>query len=488
MPVLSVFIYVDVYFFERIKGLSLMTKESQQPFARRLRDERLHYRWSQQELADHLGTTPVTISRWENGVSKPSPYFRLKLGQIFKKSFDEIVGEPDAESSYEPQVDVSEQDPLLLKTADEDISTAMPPLPENEREQTLVTESTLHSPQKRLFSRRTMVVSLLSGVAAVSLGGAWWMETSFHQTSSPLVSSSPARMVYRYSPGNLIPVNYVTWSPYGNFIACANGNKTAQVLEATTGAVKMVYRSHTGFVNCVTWAPDEARVASASADKTVQIWKTTTGEKALTYSEHRASVYVVSWSHNGRLLASGGADKTVQVWDAFSGKRVQIYTDHTLPVWNIEWSPDDERIASGGEDGIIRIWNPTTAHASQTFVYEGPHSRINEISWSSNGKQIASAHIDGTVRLWDARTGRAIFTYNGHTTSVITARWSPNGRCIASGDLDGSIHVWDAHTGRNRIVYKKQINEIYEVSWSPDGKRLASASADATMYVCTFDF
>jgi hypothetical protein len=62
-------------------------------------------------------------------------------------------------------------------------------------------------------------------------------------------------MVYQYSLEKLIYINYVAWSPYGNFIACANGNKTAQILEATTGTVKMVYREHTGFVDCVTWAP-----------------------------------------------------------------------------------------------------------------------------------------------------------------------------------------------------------------------------------------
>jgi len=464
-----------------------MTKKSQQHFAQRLRDERLQCRWSQQELADHLGTTPVTISRWENGASKPSPYFRLKLAKIFNKPLDEIIGGLDGESSNEQQADVSEQDSLLLNTTDKDVSKDIPTLSENEKEQALPTESMLLSPQKPWFSRRKTIMSLLSGTALVSLGGVWWMETSFRQTPPTSVSSSPIRMVYRYSPGNFVGVNYVTWSPYGNFIACANGNKTAQILEATTGMVKMVYRSHTGFVNCVTWAPDETRVASASADKTVQIWKITTGEKVFTYSGHTASVYVVSWSHNGTLIASGGADKTVHIWDVFSGKRLQIYTGHTLPVWNIEWSPDEESIASGGEDGIIRIWNPKTALASQTFVYKGPKSRINEISWSPNGKFIASAHIDGTVRLWDALTGSAILTYNGHTASVITARWSPNGRFIASGDLDGFIHVWDAYTGINRISYRKQTDEVYEVSWSPDGKQLASASADTTMYVYKFD-
>jgi tetratricopeptide (TPR) repeat protein/transcriptional regulator with XRE-family HTH domain len=49
----------------------------------RLRDERLKCRWSQQEVADQIGTTPNTISRWELGLNKPNPYFRAKLCNLF---------------------------------------------------------------------------------------------------------------------------------------------------------------------------------------------------------------------------------------------------------------------------------------------------------------------------------------------------------------------------------------------------------------------
>lgn len=39
--------------------------------------------WSQQELADLLGTTQNTVSRWELGITNPSPYFTKKLCEIF---------------------------------------------------------------------------------------------------------------------------------------------------------------------------------------------------------------------------------------------------------------------------------------------------------------------------------------------------------------------------------------------------------------------
>jgi tetratricopeptide (TPR) repeat protein/transcriptional regulator with XRE-family HTH domain len=46
--------------------------------------------WSQQQLADKVGTTPITVSRWENGATSPSPYFRGKLREVFDKTPAEL--------------------------------------------------------------------------------------------------------------------------------------------------------------------------------------------------------------------------------------------------------------------------------------------------------------------------------------------------------------------------------------------------------------
>lgn len=44
---------------------------------------RLHHGWSQQAVADQIGTTPNTVSRWELGLSIPGPYFRARLCDLF---------------------------------------------------------------------------------------------------------------------------------------------------------------------------------------------------------------------------------------------------------------------------------------------------------------------------------------------------------------------------------------------------------------------
>ncbi len=51
-----------------------------------LQRERLGRHWTQQTLADAIGTTAITVSRWERGLTRPGPYFRRKLCSLFQKS------------------------------------------------------------------------------------------------------------------------------------------------------------------------------------------------------------------------------------------------------------------------------------------------------------------------------------------------------------------------------------------------------------------
>jgi transcriptional regulator with XRE-family HTH domain len=55
-----------------------------------LRSARESRGWTQEELAEKIGTTSVTISRWESGVTFPSRYFRKKLSILYEQSIQEL--------------------------------------------------------------------------------------------------------------------------------------------------------------------------------------------------------------------------------------------------------------------------------------------------------------------------------------------------------------------------------------------------------------
>lgn len=51
-----------------------------------LRYARQEQGWSQQRVAEQIGTTEDVISRWERGTRVPGPYYREKLCQLFQRS------------------------------------------------------------------------------------------------------------------------------------------------------------------------------------------------------------------------------------------------------------------------------------------------------------------------------------------------------------------------------------------------------------------
>ncbi|HZU70792.1 MAG TPA: helix-turn-helix domain-containing protein [Ktedonobacteraceae bacterium] len=61
-----------------------------QGFAQRLKQEREQRLWSQEQVAEMIGTTAPSVSRWERGNIFPGLHFRQKLCELFGKSAEEL--------------------------------------------------------------------------------------------------------------------------------------------------------------------------------------------------------------------------------------------------------------------------------------------------------------------------------------------------------------------------------------------------------------
>jgi tetratricopeptide (TPR) repeat protein/transcriptional regulator with XRE-family HTH domain len=75
----------------------------------RLKQERERRAWTQSEVAERIGTNQINVSRWETGITVPSPYYRQRLGELFGKSIEELGLIPaSSEEHYEGVSTVSD--------------------------------------------------------------------------------------------------------------------------------------------------------------------------------------------------------------------------------------------------------------------------------------------------------------------------------------------------------------------------------------------
>jgi tetratricopeptide (TPR) repeat protein/DNA-binding XRE family transcriptional regulator len=68
-----------------------------------LKHERELRGWTQSEVAERIGTTQINVSRWEKGTFVPSPYYRQRLSELFRKSIQELglIGKGSEEQETE---------------------------------------------------------------------------------------------------------------------------------------------------------------------------------------------------------------------------------------------------------------------------------------------------------------------------------------------------------------------------------------------------
>ena len=186
----------------------------------RLVQERIRHNWSQRELAKRLGTTVVTVSRWERGLNEPTGYFRQKLMDLFGKSAEELGF---FETEPAPVSPLPAAIPPVLPSVDVPSPAAIEPMQQHAPVVTVkeVTRPVPSVQREKNLARMLELVSRIwiTDLLEKSLHGATLLTLGLYE--QPDVVKNPWRLVWQDQdrPAEMLP----------------EGTSVAQIYDATNG-------------------------------------------------------------------------------------------------------------------------------------------------------------------------------------------------------------------------------------------------------------
>jgi WD40 repeat protein len=270
----------------------------------------------------------------------------------------------------------------------------------------------------------------------------------------------------------------VTFSPGGERLATAGGDKNVKIWEAATGRELRTLTGHTFIVSSVAYSPDGRRLASASWDQTVKVWDSADGKELRTFKGHTEAVAAVAFSPDGKRLASGGHDRAVKVWDATRDQEALTFGPSGEPSGFLAFDPDSKHLATGGYG--VTLWDASTGEVVRAFKERLVNVTPIAGAFRPDGKRLAvvaptllKPGIE--VKMWDTANGKAVssFPAGGFVSRLA---FSPDGKRLALASLR-EIHICDAGTGERRVTLRHEQANVTELAFRPDGRWLATGGA-----------
>lgn len=231
----------------------------------------------------------------------------------------------------------------------------------------------------------------------------------------------------------------------GRFVALANEERSAKLLDAISGVDRQNFRRPMRLVAIALSSDGRTLAISWSAGREgheVRLYDTVLGLERTLHTGHSGPVLALAFSPRGTFLATSGVDRSVRVWNLSDLQPAREFMKLPAESRCLAFAPDERTLAIGERKGDIRLFDLSTG--SLRHVLAGHLRPVNSLAFAPDGSLLASASGDGTARMWHTAAGRELTTFKAHAGSVNSVGFSQDGRIVATGGVDRKLLLWDA--------------------------------------------
>ena len=278
--------------------------------------------------------------------------------------------------------------------------------------------------------------------------------------------------------GHKKTVVHADFSPDGQYIVTASMDNTARLWEVSSGKQLKVLKGHREGVFHATFNPDSQRVVTVGGEGNIRLWDVSSGKYLKELKGHENSVFYAAFSPDGQKLVTTSMDKTARLWEVSSGKPLNVLKGHKNSVYHAAFSPDGQRVVTASFDNTARLWDVKSGQ--RLNILEGHEQGVSSVAFSPDGRRIVTASWDGTARLWDANSGKPFKVLKGHLDKIFFATFSANNQYVITTSEDKTARLWEASSGKLINVFKGHEQSIFHAAFSPNSQRVVTASMDNT--------
>jgi WD40 repeat protein len=225
---------------------------------------------------------------------------------------------------------------------------------------------------------------------------------------------------------------------------------SAQLRDATSGAVVATFGPHRDILHDAELSPDGELVATAGYDRSVKLWRTADATLIRSIDVHDGPVFDLAWHPSGKVLASASADDTVKLWRVADGVRLDTLSQPQAEVFAVAFSPDGRHVAAAGRDRRIHVWEVATLDTPglnpprvSRYAHE---SAIVSLALSPDGTRLATGAEDGTARLWSFPAVELVALFAPRADALTALAPRADGTFLA-GTADGIVAALVAALG-----------------------------------------